>query len=169
MLRALAEALPWVRWGNLAVEKTVWLLRTECWNNIILWQSDRNVSSAGKMRPKSVLNDFEIHNSSFGKSASLLDSFLSRRFSDQGFWSTNSCFPNGNGNSALSKSVFFYILEEDGVDSSEFSASRGTLQNRPGSHFSTRGKNCMMESCSEIRQCQMNCFHLQQVYVFLLL
>ena len=39
---------------------------------------------------------------------------------------------------------FFYILEEDGVDSfSEFSASRGTLQNRPGSHFSTRGKHCI--------------------------
>jgi hypothetical protein len=50
---------------------------------------------------------------------------------------------SGNGNSALSKSVFFYILEEDGVDSSEFSASRGTLQNIPGSHFSTRGKMCI--------------------------
>ena len=35
------------------------------------------------------------------------DSFLSRRFSDQGFRSTNSCFPNGIGNSAFSKSVFF--------------------------------------------------------------
>jgi hypothetical protein len=34
-------------------------------------------------------------------------------------------------------------VEEDGVDSSEFSASRGILQNRPGSHFSTRGKICI--------------------------
>jgi hypothetical protein len=35
-------------------------------------------------------------------------------------------------------------LEEVGVDSfSEFSVSKGTLQNRPGSHFSTRGKNCI--------------------------
>ena len=71
------------------------------------------------------------------------DSFLSRRFSDQGFRSTNSCFPNGNGNSAFSKSGVFDILEEVGVDSSEFSVSRGTLQNRPGSHFSTRGKMCI--------------------------
>jgi hypothetical protein len=39
--------------------------------------------------------------------------------------------------------LFFYILEEVGVDSfSEFSVSRGTLQNRPGSHFPSRGKNC---------------------------
>jgi hypothetical protein len=40
--------------------------------------------------------------------------------------------------------LFFLYLEEVGVDSfSEFSVSRGTLQNRPGSHFSTRGKNCI--------------------------
>ena len=72
------------------------------------------------------------------------DSFLSRRFSDQGFRSTNSCFPNGNGNSAFSKSGVFDILEEVRVDSfSEFSVSRGILQNRPGSHFSTRGKICI--------------------------
>ena len=49
------------------------------------------------------------------------DSFLSTRFFDQGFRSTISCFPNGNGNSAFSKSGFFDILEEVGVDSfSEF-------------------------------------------------
>jgi hypothetical protein len=72
------------------------------------------------------------------------DSFLSRRFSDQGFRSTNSCFSNGNGNSVFSKSGVFDILKEVGVDSfSEFSISRGTLQNRPGSHISTRGKNCI--------------------------
>ena len=72
------------------------------------------------------------------------DSFLSRRFSDQGFRSTNSCFPSRNGNSAFSKSGVFDILEKVGVDSfSEFSVSRGTLQNRPGSHFSTRGKICI--------------------------
>jgi hypothetical protein len=45
------------------------------------------------------------------------DSFLSRRFSDQGSRSTNSCFPNGNGNSAFSKSGVFDLLEEVGVDS----------------------------------------------------
>jgi hypothetical protein len=50
---------------------------------------------------------------------------------------------NGNGNSAFSKSGVFDILEEVGVDSSEFSVSMGTLQNRPGSHFSTRRKMCI--------------------------
>jgi hypothetical protein len=43
----------------------------------------------------------------------------------------------------FSKSGVFDILEEVGVDSSEFSVSRGTLQNKPGSHFSTRGKMCI--------------------------
>ena len=75
------------------------------------------------------------------------DSFLARRFSDQGFRSTNFCFPNRNGNSAFSKSGFFDILEEVGVDSfSEFSVSMGTLQNRHGSHLSTRGKICIPSS-----------------------
>ena len=75
------------------------------------------------------------------------DSFLARRFSDQGFRSTNSCFPYGNGNSAFSKSGFFDILEEDGIDSfSEFSVSMGTLQNRHGSHLSTRRKICIPSS-----------------------
>jgi hypothetical protein len=41
------------------------------------------------------------------------------------------------------QSLFFHIWEEVEVDSfSEFSVSRGTLQNRPGSHFPSRGKNC---------------------------
>ena len=67
------------------------------------------------------------------------DSFLSRRFFDQGFRSTNSCFPNGNGNSAFSKSGFFDILEEVRVDSfSEFSVPRGTLQTCQVSFFHQR-------------------------------
>jgi hypothetical protein len=69
-------------------------------------------------------------------------------------------------------------LEEVGVDSSEFSVSMGTLQNRPGSHFSTRRKMCIPLSENyvvptlSVRNSQTvfsTCFHLQQVDVFLLL
>ena len=99
-------------------------------------------SHSGSQRFPSLHKSISNSNSSWSSTHTVYsDSFLSRRFSDQGFRSTNSCFPNGNGNSAFSKSGFFYILEEVGVDSfSEFSVSRRTLQNRPGSHFSTRGK-----------------------------
>ena len=38
-----------------------------------------------------------------------------------------------------------------------------------GSIVCCQNQRFEMESCSEMRQCQMNCFHLQQVDVFLLL
>jgi hypothetical protein len=38
-----------------------------------------------------------------------------------------------------------------------------------GSIVCCQNQRFEMESCSEMRQCQMNCFHLKQVDVFLLL